>query len=258
MRLRLVAVLAVACAVLPGCGDGSERVLVGAGTTTVDSGFMEALESRFPGDVSIVGGSTAELLASADQGAFAVAIAHDETQELRFVAEHPDSERRVVFASRFLVVGPPAQVAQIQATSPAAVFAEVVANGWTFVTRDDQSGTHAREMTLWADSGVEPAGEWYVATGQGMGFTLQVADQRSAFTIVEEGAFLAAADTLTLRAVDLAGAAALENPYSAILVDEVGRPFYEWLSGPEGRAAIAAANQEAFGRAVYEPLGESE
>lgn len=244
-------VLAVAA-----CG-GQDRVVVGAGTSIVDSGFIGAVAADFTGDVSIVGGATAELLELAAQDSVRVAIVHDEVKELAYMAAHPYAERRAVFASGFLVVGPSELVATVSGQSAAAVFAEIVANNWTFVTRDDHSGTHGRELAIWEQAGVAPVGDSYVATGQGMGFTLQVADQRNAFTLVEEGAYLAAADALSLEAVPLAPSEDLLNPYSAILVDESGRDFFEWLTGPAGAAAVVAANQELFGRVVYRPADSS-
>ena len=236
------------------CG-GRDRVVVGAGTSIVDSGFIGAVAADFTGDVSIVGGATAELLELAAQGSVDMAIVHDEVQELAYMAAHSDAERRSVFASRFLVVGPSELVATVSGQSAAAVFAEIVANDWTFVTRDDHSGTHVRELEIWEQAGIVPAGEWYVATGQGMGFTLQVADQRNAFTLVEEGVYLEAAGTLSLEAVPLAPGEELLNPYSAILVDESGRDFFEWLTSPAGAAAVGVANNELFGEMVYVPDG---
>ncbi len=257
MKLRLAIGLLATVVLVAGC-SGSDRILVGAGTTTVDSGLIAAVESRYSGSVSVVGGSTAEILASADQGSFDVAIVHDEEQESAFLADHPDAVRRGLFTSRFLIVGPTDLAGQIAAGTPAEALAEIAARGWTFVTRADGSGTHAREMQLWALSGMDPVGEWYVATGQGMGFTLQVTDQRSAFTIVEEGAFLAARDTLTLTAIEFPDDTDLMNPYSAILVNESGRTFFEWLTGLDGRNATLLANDEVFGQVVYRPSQDSE
>jgi tungstate transport system substrate-binding protein len=234
------------------CG-GQDRVIVGAGTSIVDSGFIGEVAGDFSGDVSIVGGATAELLELAAQGSVSVAIVHDEVQELAFMAAHPDAERRPVFASKFLIVGPPDLVASSSGQSAVDVFAEIAANDWTFVTRDDKSGTHVRELAIWGQAGMSPAAESYVATGQGMGFTLQVADQRDGFTLVEAGAYLAAADTLSLEPVLLAPSDDLLNRYSAILVDEDGREFFDWLTSPEGVAAVVAANEELFGEVVYAP-----
>jgi tungstate transport system substrate-binding protein len=146
-------------------------------------------------------------------------------------------------------------VAQISAQTPAAAFETLVANGWTFVTRDDNSGTHVRELAIWSQAGVAPVDDAYVATGQGMGFTLQVADQRNAFTLVEAGAYMAARDTLDLEPVPLTAHDDLLNPYSALLIDESGREFFDWLTSPAGVAALLAVNQELFGQVVYRPAG---
>ena len=249
--------LVVGSLVISACAAPS-RIVVGAGTTVVDSGLMAALEAQFGNELAVLGGSTAEVLRLADQGSTSVAIVHDEVQEAAFVAAHPEVERRPVFSSRFLLVGPPDLVAQITAdTTPAAAFAEIASN-WVFISRDDRSGTHARELAIWHDAAIEPGGSWYTTTGQGMGFTLQVADQRRAFTLVEEGAFLAARDTLTLGVVALADDAGMVNPYSAVLIDETGRDFFEWLTGPAGWAAVVEANTQVFGRVVYAPSGDGE
>ena len=247
-----VAVLAVVA-----CGS-QDRVIVGAGTSIVDSGLIGTVAVDFPGDVSIVGGATAELLELAAQDSVSVAVVHDEVQELAYMAAHPDAERRAVFASTFLVVGPPELVATVTGSTPPDVFAEIAANDWKFVTRDDNSGTHVREMAIWEQAGISPSAESYVATGQGMGFTLQVADQRGAFTLVEAGAYLAATDTLSLEPVPLAPSADLLNPYSVILVDEAGRPLFDWLMSPAGTAAVVAANNDLFGQVVYRPAGSSD
>lgn len=248
-RLILGVVLAAAL----GACSGGERVIVGAGTTLVDSGFMSALEAEFGDEISIVAGSTAEILELADQGAISVAVVHDERQELEYVAAHPETSRSAVFASRFLIVAPPRNAGPLAGRPPAEVLAFVASQEVTFVSRSDGSGTHARELALWAAAGVSPGGDWYVETGQGMGLTLQVADQRQAFTLVEAGAFLAAQDTIDLRPVELAGTNELANPYHALVVDSAGTEFVDWLTGAAGRAAIERANEGTFGMQVYLP-----
>jgi len=248
---RLIFVVALATAV--GACSAGERVIVGAGTTLVDSGFMSTLEAEFGDEISVVAGSTAEILELAYQGAISVAIVHDERQELEYVAAHPETSRSAVFASRFLIVGPPPNVAPLAGGPAAEILAFVASQGITFVSRSDGSGTHARELALWAAAGVAPGGDWYVETGQGMGLTLQVADQRQAFTLVEAGAFLAARDTIDLRPVELADPDQLTNPYHALVVNGAGNGFVQWLTSAAGRAAIERANESTFGTQVYVP-----
>ncbi|NND04577.1 MAG: hypothetical protein HKN91_17515, partial [Acidimicrobiia bacterium] len=145
--LLLVAVVLAAC-------GGGDRVIVGAGTTIVDSGFMEALETEYGRDISVVPGSTAELLELARQGAVDAVVVHDEQQELEYLAAHPDATRKEVFTSSFLLVGPAELVQSIPTDSITEAMTSIAAAGYTFVTRDDGSGTHSREMALWAQADV--------------------------------------------------------------------------------------------------------
>jgi len=51
------------------------------------------------------------------------------------------------------------------------------------VSRGDDSGTHKKEQSLWRDAGVTPEGSWYLESGQGMGATLTMANERNAHTL---------------------------------------------------------------------------
>ena len=235
---------------LAACGGG-ERVIVGAGTTTVDSGFMAELERAYGEEVSIVPGSTAELLELAAQGAVDVVIVHDEAQEMAFMADHSEAVRAEAFTSSFLLVGPADQVDRLAVNSAAETLEAISANQLTFVTRADGSGTHSREQALWRQAGVDPTGDWYVATGQGMGLTLQVADQRDGFTLVELGVFESVVGTIDLVPVAVPNDGSLDNPYSLILVSAAGSGFFNWLVSDEGAAGVAAANDAVFGSDVY-------
>ncbi len=258
-RLAAAAVLLVAA-----CGPGGDRVLVAAGTTLVDSGLLDALVSAYeaghPGvELSVVGESTAQVLELGRRGGADLLITHAPGAEAGFVAEGRAARVVPVLKSRFVLVGPPDRVHRLAGLDPAAAFRAIAAEGRQFVTRADGSGTHERELELWAQAGVEPAGEpWYVATGQGMGLTLQVADQRDAFTLAEEGTFLAAEAVVGLVPVDPGGdPARLSNPYRAIVVnggeEEAAGDFVDWLLSPGGRRVIESANETLFGRVVYSP-----
>ncbi len=261
MRRRAAAVLLVLAAA---CGPSGDRVLVAAGTTLVDSGLLDAVvadyEAENPGvEVSVVGEATAQVLELGRRGGADLLITHAPAAEQAFVDEGRAARVVELLQSRFALVGPPGRVSDLDGLDPGAAFAAIAGQGWDFVTRADGSGTHEREREVWDLAGVAPDGEpWYVATGQGMGLTLQVADQRGAFTLAEEGSFLAAGDVVTLAAVDLAPSNLLANPYRAIVVEggeeqEAAGAFVDWLLSSDGRAAIERANEELFGREIYSP-----
>jgi len=248
-----------------GACAGPVRVIVAAGTTLVDSGIIDELtaqyEAEHPGiELSVVGESTARVLDLGRRGAADLLITHAPDLEAEFVAEGLATRYEPVLVSRFVLVGPPA----LNLETPVSVgdaLAGIAGRGDLFVSRSDGSGTHQKEMDLWDAAGVDPSGAgWYVETGQGMGLTLQVADQRSAFVLCELGVFLAAGPSLSLEEIPLFEDPVLINPYQITVVsgsevESAADGFAAWLLSEEGRQAIIAANNNLFGRSVYLPAG---
>lgn len=254
MKRGLVAALLL----LSACG-GSETVLVAAGTTLVDPGFIETVADDFVEqtgiDVDVLGESTARVLALARSGSVDVTITHSPDLEAEFEADGLASLSETIFASRFVIAGPPG--VELSAQDAVGAFREIAAFGGPFVGRQDGSGTALVEAVVWEAAGVDgPAQDWYLSTGQGMGLTLQVASERSAFVLAELGTFLSTErlDLVDSGVVD----PMLENPYRAMSVaasDSSGAVrFVEWLVSPEGRAAIDRANRQIFGVEVFVPV----
>jgi len=252
--------LALSLLFVAACG-GSETVLVAAGTTLVDSGFIEAVADDFVSqtgiDVDVLGEATAQVLALARSGSVDVTITHAPDLEAEFEADGLASRSETVFSSRLLIAGPPDTV--LTARDAVGAFREIAALGGPFVGREDGSGTAIVEAGIWAAAGIDgPDQEWYLSTGQGMGLTLQVASERSAFVLAELGTFL------SIERLDLVDRGIrdpmLDNPYRAMSVaatDSIGAVrFVDWLVSEDGRAAIERANREVFGRSdVYSPGG---
>jgi tungstate transport system substrate-binding protein len=238
-------------------------VIVAAGTTLVDSGIIDRLVEIYEADhptveLSVIGESTARLLDLGRRGAADLLITHAPELEADFVAEGLAARYEPVMTSQFVLAGPPDLITGTS-TSFEELLRWVAERGLTFVSRSDRSGTHEREMELWNRAGLDPVGSsWYVETGQGMGLTLQVADQRRAFILCEIGVFLAAQPSLSLMIVPLDEDSALANPYSVIVVAGAPAPagaFAEWLLSDDGRRAVLDANQDLFGEVVYRPAG---
>ena len=246
---------------LAACGGGdTERVIVAAGTTLVDSGFVDDLASAFeqthPGtEISVIGEATAQVLELGRSGGAQVLLVHAPLLEEQFVDSGEAKSRQTVVESRFLLVGPPDRVGVLRGLDFVEAFGVIARSEGPFVSRADGSGTDIAEGDLWRAAAYDPGDDdWYVETGQGMGLTLQVADQRGAFTLTEEGAYVAASGTLGLEVADLSDV--LVNPYSVIVVEDASRSAVEfgaWLTSPEGAATIERVNDQLFGRNVYQP-----
>jgi tungstate transport system substrate-binding protein len=262
--MKAVLVGAIACLITLGaCASEPNRVIVAAGTTLIDSGLIDALTADYESDhpdieLSVVAQPTALALELGRQGAADLLLVHAPVMERDFVAGGFAAMSRPVVNSRFVLVGPPEMAGRFRGQSAAQVFQSIADEGLAFVSRADGSGTHETELGIWEGIDVNPSGsDWYIETGQGMGPTIQVADQRAAVTLSEYGAFLAAGDSIGLAdlMIDPAG---LDNPYTGHVVapgkavDEA-TAFLEWLTSAEGSAAITEANQALFGQIVYEP-----
>ena len=92
-----------------------------------------------------------------------------------------------------------------------------------FVSRGDESGTNALELRLWKQAGIEPAGDWYIESGTGMGDTLNIANEREAYTITDRGTYLALKDRLDLPIL-VEGDPALINIYHVITLNPENGP----------------------------------
>lgn len=246
--------LAVAGLMLVAACGGNQALLVAAGTTLVDSGFVEEVAGDFTAqtgtDVDVIGEATAQVLALARSGSVDVTITHAPDLEAEFEADGLASRSATVFTSRFVIAGPPG--VELEARSAVTAFQEIASRQGPFVGREDGSGTSLVESAIWQLAEVDaPAQSWYLSTGQGMGLTLQVASERSAFVLAELGTFLSTGE-LALVDSDVDDPA-LQNSYRAMSVvgtesSTAADSFVGWLVSADGRAAIERANVEIFDR----------
>jgi tungstate transport system substrate-binding protein len=239
-------------------------VIVAAGTTLVDSGVIDRLVAEYERvnptvELSVVGESTARVLDLGSRGAADLLITHAPHLEAEFLTGGKAAGYEPFLVSRFVLVGPGDSRVDGTPISIDEALRRIAGRNETFVSRADGSGTHEKELELWSRAGVDPAGaSWYVETGQGMGLTLQVADQRGAYALAEYGVFLAADPALSLELVPLDKDSVLLNPYSLILVagteaEALAAEFAIWLRSDAGRRAVLDANHALFGELVYEP-----
>ncbi|MEN8239450.1 MAG: substrate-binding domain-containing protein [Actinomycetota bacterium] len=253
--LAVLTLLVSACA-----SSGGDRVVVAAGTTVVDSGLVEYLTAAYVedggrGDIDVIALSSQQSLAYATAGNADITITHEKDLLTSFLSETPAAVSSPVFASRFGYVASPDL--RFPLPTVESILETVASEGIVFASRDDGSGTYSREVAMWNTVGVDPTGEpWYVRTGTGMGDTLLVTDQRGGVTLAEIGAYLAAADELSLVPVDDGSDPRLVNPYDITVVDPPGNEaaveFFAWLTSEPGREAIVSANEELFGTSVYQ------
>ena len=251
---------------------GSRTVILSTTTSTQDSGLLEVLVPLFERQtgytVKTIAVGTGQALALAARGEADVTLAHAPGVEQRYVAEGKMLNRRLVMYNDFVIVGPDADPAAIRGT-PRAVDAlrKVAGVGAGFVSRGDQSGTHVLERALWKEAGLEPARSWYVESGQGMGQTLQIADERRAYTITDRGTYLAFQRRLAL-VILVERDRPLLNVYAVLEVNPAngprvnpqgGKAFADFMVAPGTQALIKTFGVDRYGQPLFVPIaGQSE
>lgn len=268
MLTRFVALVLMLVAAQAGAQPaGSRTVVLSTTTSTQDSGLLDALVPRFERQtgytLKTVSVGTGQALALAARGEADVALVHAPPLEKKYVDEGKLSNRRLVMYNDFVVVGPANDPAGIRGDRrAAAALAKIAAAGARFVSRGDKSGTHLLEQALWKQAGVTPAAPWYIESGQGMGATLAIADDRRAYTLTDRGTFLAFGKRVVLKAL-LEGDTALFNIYSVLEVNpangprvntEGGRAFADFMLAPDTQAVIRTFGVEKFGQPLFVPI----
>lgn len=265
--------LTVAFALLCGLGGGiaassaEDRAIVLASTTlTQDSGLLDYLLPIFRDktgvEVTVIARRSNEVLDVARRGEVDVVLMHARPQEEKFVADGFATKRYDVMYNDFVLIGPKSDPAGVKGKDIATALKAIEAKGAPFITRGDRSGTHAAELALWIVAGIDIAstkGAWYRESGQGMTAALDTARKANAYVLADRVSWIAFRDRGDLDIV-VEGDKRLLNQYGVMLVNpekhpnvkkELGQTFIDWLTSPEGQAAIAGYKVD--GQQVFFP-----
>jgi tungstate transport system substrate-binding protein len=211
---------ALICAIAAAC-TSKPPVRVGTTYTVQQSGaldLLDALKDSAPARFVVAIGPSGQMLRSAAAGDLDIVLAHAPAQEARILAGR--WSRRCPFgASRFAIVGPRSDPAQVAAaTSAVDAMRRLARSGAMFVSRGDSSGTHEKERALWRLAGLDPqpGGETYFETGGDQATTLRLANEWGAYALADLPT-LARQHGLAL-AVLFANDPSLANPYTLYVV----------------------------------------
>ena len=262
------ALLAAFCRPLPPLAAQSPEVILATTTSTRDAGLLDSLlpvfERQTRYHVKVIAVGSGQALAMGRRGDADVVLSHAPEAERVLVDSGYFVRRRLVMHNEFLVVGPASDPAGLRGLSDAvAAFRRLAERRAAFVSRGDQSGTHQREQILWKRTGMTapPRDGWYVESGQGMGATLQLADEKRAYTLTDRATYLAWRDKLQL--VPMAeGDSLLYNVYHVLELNPKnaaranlagGRALADFFVAPETQGLIAGFGKARFGQSLFVP-----
>ena len=264
---RALAPVALAVLLVASLACSSEDELILATTTsTQDSGLLDVLVPMFEDEygykVKTIAVGSGLALEMGAKGEADVILAHSPKAEEEFMAAGNGESREAVMHNDFIIVGPaddPAGIAD--AESAAAAMALIAEAEAPFISRGDESGTHSKELSLWAAAEIEPAGSWYQESGQVMGATLNIAAEQQGYTLADRGTFLAQEDNLDLVLL-VEGDRALFNNYHVIVVNsdvhdkvnaEAARDFASFIVSASTQDVIQNFGVETYGEPLFVP-----
>jgi tungstate transport system substrate-binding protein len=255
MLRRHLFAAALLLAALPAAAQ--ERFIVMSSTTSTEqSGLFAHLLPAFAAktgiQVRVVAQGTGQAIQTGARGDADVTFVHDREAELKAVAAGDFIERREVMFNDFVIVGPKADPAKIAGQKDvAAALRAIAAARAPFVSRGDRSGTHAAELRLWKEAGIDidtAKGPWYRETGSGMGPALNTASASDAYLLADRGTWISFRNRGTLDILS-EGDVRLFNQYGVMIPNPARHPhvkrdmamaFVEWVTSPEGQATIAS------------------
>lgn len=244
------------------------EVILSTTTSTMDSGLLDVLiplfEEKYPEyymtPVSVGTGAALEM---GKRGEADVMLVHAPDSEIPLVESGDAINRQLVMHNDFVIIGPAADPAGIKGLTDAkAALTKIYDSEAGFVSRGDDSGTHKKELAVWAAAGLEPQGSsWYVETGKGMGDTLAVANEEMLYTLTDRATYLALKDNLDLEIL-AEGDEILKNIYHVMQVNPEKGPqinaegaaaFVEFMIAPETQEVIANFGVDQYGMPLFFP-----
>jgi tungstate transport system substrate-binding protein len=260
-----------------------EKVILTVSTTTslYETGLLDVLDVKFEEanpniNVTFISQGTGKAILTAKNGDADMILVHDATREAAFLEEGYGVNRKIVAYNFFVIVGPEDDPAGIAGLSPVDALLAIKSAGEAgeaiWVSRGDDSGTHAMEKRLWTageeDASVLRESSWYLERGAGMTATLALANEKRAYTMCDMGSYL---NNFVSGNIDLvilveAGQPTL-NVYSAIACDpqnpslshvkfDEAMKFINFLASDDVQEIFQDFGVDEFGQALFNPAVE--
>ncbi len=244
-----------------------KNIILATTTSTQDSGLLDELiplfEKKTGYFVKTIAVGSGQAMAMGRKGEADVLLVHSPEDEKTFMAEGYGIDRRLVMHNDFIIVGPPSDPAKIKGIkSVVEAFKKIAQSKSLFISRSDNSGTHAKEKAIWKAANIKPGGEkWYHETGLGMGQTLNVASEKRAYTLTDRGTYLALKKRLELEMLSY-GDKMLFNIYHVIVVNPErfpkvnasgARAFSDFMVSNGAQSIIKTFGIAKFGAPLFFP-----
>lgn len=274
---KLLSMILVVAMIFSLAACGSQEVeekgtlMMATTTSTADTGLLDYLAPIFKEDTgwelnwTAVG--TGEALKMGENGDVDVVLVHAKASEEEFVNNGYGVKRVPVMYNDFVVVGPEAE--DTYGDDISACFKAIQDKKLTFVSRGDDSGTDKKERGIWKTLGIDTSlNPNYLESGQGMGATITMADEKQAYCLTDRGTWLKFKNDAELEIelnIVCQGDSNLLNQYGVIAVNpekyadtniDGANEFIEWLCSEKVQKLIGEYGVDTYGQALFTPNAE--
>ena len=240
------------------------ELILATTTSTQDSGLLDELLPIFEEEnnvkVKTIAVGTGQALEMGTKGEADVLLVHAPKSEEELVTSGDAVNRKRVMYNDFILVGPKDNPAGVSGDDVKAAFQKITEVKANFVTRGDDSGTHKKELGIWTAANIQPTGDTYISTGQGMGASLQIANEKNGYILTDRATWLAQEKNLTNLTIVVEGGKDLMNIYHVMQVNpekhdmvnsKDAEKFVEFMVNAETQDVIESFGKEEFGQSLF-------
>ena len=255
-----------------------QHLIVSTTTSLYETGLLDVMKNEFEKeyasiDVSFISQGTGLAIQTAMRGDADMMLVHDPVRELKFLEDGYGVNRRIIAYNFFVIAGPSEDPAEVKGLSPVEAFKQIKEKGENksvlWVSRGDDSGTHAKEKRIWKAAGFDAAElrtmDWYIEAGSGMTASLKLANEKGAYVLVDIGSYLnnfasgnvelemivdSGKDTLNVYSV------IVNNPKMSGIADsnfDASMKFINFLISDETQEIFAEFGKDKFGKPLFNP-----
>ena len=252
------------------------RLRISTTTSLYDTGLLDEVKKQYEAthsvDLNIISAGTGIALQQASSGDADIVLVHSPSQEKTFLTNGYGVCRRIIAYNYFTIVGPNTDPAEITGKNATEALKSILAYGRNqtsqtiiWASRGDNSGTFSKEQSLWTSAGYNQTTisteSWYATTGSGMADTLNVANQKSAYTLSDLGTYLKLSKdgTISLESI-VSGGKSLLNVYSVMAVNPAkvsnvsfndAIDFIKWLVSEAGQQVISNYGKADYSQSLF-------
>lgn len=240
------------------------KIILSTTTSTQDSGLLDVILPDFTKktgwEVDTVAVGTGEALKMGENGEADVLLVHAKSKEEEFIKAGYGVKRYDVMYNDFVVVGPTGKIEKNEDVK--TTFQAIFDNQYPFVSRGDDSGTNTKELSIWKTLNLVPDQNLnYISSGQGMGATLLMADEKGAYTLSDRATWLTTKKKTSMdiicekdtQLLNYYGVIAVNPQQNSKINEEGAKDFVDWILSDDTQTLIGSFGMDEYGQSLFTP-----